>query len=102
MGNDIAPSQPWASNEEAKKVFSILHDRVDRHSIVLFGDAQMNVVGLVADLSDVKEMLQTIINKDRERIVLMRGIVVGLGLTTLTGAGTLITLLVQIFSGGGA
>jgi hypothetical protein len=101
MSDDIGTTQPWTCDEEARKAFTGLQDRVDRQSIVLFGDKEMNVAGLVIDHSEVKEMLQDMIKKDRERIVLMRGIVVGLGLTTLTGAGTLVTLLVQIFSGGG-
>ncbi len=62
------------------------------------GNEGLRVKGVVVRLEDVEEKVQTITRERRSERDKLKGIQIGLGITTLTGISTLIAVISQIFN----
>ena len=60
---------------------------------ILYGDVRANAKGMVAQMTDLNEKITKLTERDRERILTMRGIAIGLGLTTVLSGTTLIAVV---------
>ena len=60
---------------------------------ILYGDVRANAKGMVTQMTELKSLVETLTLRDRERILTMRGIAIGLGLTTVLSGSTLIAVV---------
>lgn len=65
----------------------------------LYGDARRKIVGIVETLNRLLDAEEARTIRDEKRDALQRGILIGLGLTGITSASTLITVLLRAFTG---
>ena len=65
----------------------------------MYGDARRKIVGVVETMNKLLEAEDRRILRDEKRDALQRGILIGLGLTGITSASTLVTVLFKVFTG---
>jgi hypothetical protein len=63
---------------------------------ILYGDVRANAKGMVAQMTELKALVEKLTERDRERILTMRGIAIGLGLTTLLSGTTLYAVVTSL------
>lgn len=90
---------PDAAADILERRVAELEERAERFSTLLDGDERLGYTGLRRDIAIARqdiEMLKTEREKQRN---MLRGIGIGLGVTGVTGAGTLGTLIAQLVGG---
>lgn len=73
-----------------------LDERMTDMERVMYGDVRAERSGLVKQMAELKAMVERLTERDRERILTMRGILIGLGLTTLFSGGTLVAVVTTL------
>lgn len=66
---------------------------VGRLELVVDGDPDADVPGLRQRVKALEDSVAVLVKTDRERVLLLRGILLGLGLTAFSSIGTLIAVL---------
>lgn len=75
---------------------SRLGERVDGLETSMYGSSRLKLPGVLDQLQKLTASLDELVNERRAQSTLIKGIAIGLGLTSLTGLGTLITVLSQV------
>lgn len=66
---------------------------------VIYGNAKRRTRGIIERVENLESLVESIEDARREERATLKGIKIGLALTGLTGAGTLISILAQILGG---
>lgn len=74
-------------------------ERIDLLEQIVLGDAELHLDGLHKRVEIVEKLLKELISERKSERDRLRGISIGLGLTGLTGASTLIAVLSQWANG---
>lgn len=75
-----------------------LESTTARLNSIVAGDDAIGLDGVMVRLRAAEDKIETIDRLRQQQAVLMRGIGIGLSLTTVTGIGTLITVIAQSFA----
>lgn len=73
-----------------------LSDRLDSLETSMYGSQRLQLPGVLTQLQKLTSSLDELVKERQAQSTLIRGIAIGLGLTSLTGIGTLITVLSQV------
>lgn len=71
---------------------------VRRLVLLLIGDDELEVAGVVERLKETEQELETIKDEREAQANRLRGVAIGLGITGVSGVGTFITVLTQIMN----
>ncbi len=75
---------------------SQLGERVDSLETSMYGSARLQLPGVLTQLQKLTSSLDDLVKERQTQSTLIKGIAIGLGLTSVTGIGTLITVLTQV------
>lgn len=75
-----------------------VEENLQLHAALIRGDDQLQLPGLLTRLTALEQLVKILVDKDQKRITLLRGIVIGLSITSVTSIGSFITLILQIVS----
>lgn len=83
--------------ERMNEFLATLNLRQDKNGLVIYGDSDIRLPGLLERVENLEDAVKTLVELDKSRQNVIKGIVVGVGITGLTSGGTLITVLSQVF-----
>ena len=70
-----------------------------RYRQILFGDVETESPGVLRRITVLEKLMEASADERQAQKTMIKGILVGLGLTSITGIGTLATLLAQLLRG---
>lgn len=76
--------------------YCIQAENIKRILRLIDGDADLKAKGMWQMIQELHSSVTEMQEERKQQKTLMRGIVIGLGLTGITGIGTLVTLLAQV------
>lgn len=76
-----------------------LKQRQAIHARVLFGDSETDTPGVLKRISTLEKLVESSADERQAQKTMVKGILVGLGLTSVTGIGTLAALIAQLLKG---
>jgi hypothetical protein len=77
-------------------LLDIMNSRVNDLSTLVYGNSNIRVRGLTDRVEDMESLVDRMNDERREQAATMKGIKIGLALTAVTGAGTLISIITEI------
>ena len=78
---------------------SLQGDLWARYRQILFGDPETESPGVLKRITILEKLVESAADERQAQKTMIKGILVGLGLTSITGIGTLATLLAQLLRG---
>ena len=78
---------------------SLQGDLQTRYRQILFGDPETESPGVLRRIGILEKLVESAADERQAQKTMIKGILVGLGLTSVTGIGTLATLLAQLLRG---
>lgn len=84
--------------QDIRKTLDIVAKDNNELKAIIRGNTGLGLRGLMARIDNAEKMLDTIETERQRQETLIKGIGIGLGLTSLTGVGTLVVTLLEAFS----
>lgn len=69
----------------------------NKNGLVIYGDADIHLPGILTRVENLEDAINILVETDKQRQNIVKGITIGMGITALTSGGTLITVLSQAF-----
>jgi len=85
--------------QTSEKFTPELRESLQRIIMIVDGDVAADVPGLRQRVKLLEIAVGSFQEDKKQTAATLRGIAIGLGLTGVTGAGTLVTMLIQVFGG---
>jgi len=74
-----------------------LESRISRMEIIILGDPTLGIEGLLPRIGRMEDSLSQLLQQRQEQRNLLRGIAIGLAVTSVSGVGTLLSILSKVF-----